>query len=51
MPAGSSACSSSAAANLLLPPAGTQVPLAQLAETEEVQVRAWDDTMNTQPER
>ena len=31
--------------------ATTQVPLAQLAETEEVRVRAWDDTMNTQPER
>ncbi|KAI7840931.1 hypothetical protein COHA_005362 [Chlorella ohadii] len=27
------------------------VPLAQLAGTEEVRVRAWDDTMNTQPER
>jgi len=24
-----------------------QVPLSQLAGTEEVQVRAWDDTMNT----
>ena len=28
-----------------------QVPLSQLAGTEEVRVRAWDDTMNTQPER
>lgn len=33
----------------LLAPA--QVPLAQLEETEEVRVRAWDDTLNTQPER
>lgn len=35
-----------------LPPTRrSQVPLAQLAGTEEVRVRAWDDTMNTQPER
>ena len=28
-----------------------QVPLAELAEAGEVRVRAWDDTMNTQPDR
>eukprot|EP00887_Chlorella_sp_A99_P001111 scaffold14.g1111.t1 len=27
------------------------VPVSHLAQAEEVRVRAWDDTMNTQPER